>query len=836
MTKPLVSKLSGRAGRRIALATTALPMLLLMSPLAFAAAPASPAAGSLPGAFTTNTGTTTTYTGTGSTATISVGAGAPGGQVIQFGGSALANAVSPTTGTTPTALASATNPGFSVGSGATLNITGGSAFPTLINDESGNPSEVYGAVNAASMVGPLFVANANGIIVGSHGSIAAPRLGLGLVGDSQSSSEFIATGGINVNSSTIGTGDVSLNNGSTITNPAALTQPLLIASNGAINIGATISGASVLADNAVDVYAGVRLTTTAGAAPFPAGTSPLSTATSSSVTFSGGATGKPILVAALSAAGSVTNSGITDFTDAGLPAASPTIMGAFSNTGVATIPASFTAGSITNNGEIKAAGTTVALSTTGSGNFTNTGVIAFVPDAGSNTLSVTAANIDFGGTIEQTEIGATSPTALSAANYLTNGASTHPVGLFLNATSGPTGSPVPGVVDIATTVYAPFSVAGQAVRVMSGGLIDPTGGGADTINVGTGTATDPFFSNAKLAYNLSLFGGTTVASGNLTTSGTVTIEGTSSSKTVSPNININGMLGSATTGTIDLGAASTTGGGVTTYHALGNINGDSTGGLSVGPTGTVNADFTGNMNNPYGMAQAGQTSYLYNSLPITVANTTAGAAGTVVLNFTGPSSSSGTAQNVNLMVLGNATLGDRSATTTLPTATTPISPVAAYTNNHLIVQSTGNIQVGNVSGGGDGGSPATFYWPGLVYLSNASSASDPTALSASGSITLGSTVSGSSFATNLKNVVPAISTGGTGIFLETNNLALNGGTVTTSNNSWVNFANASLASAFKLTQSPQAPSFLGAYVDNVTSTVTELGVKALPTSAFQPAS
>jgi hypothetical protein len=173
------------------------------------------------------------------------------------------------------------------------------------------------------------------------------------------------------------------------------------------------------------------------------------------------------------------------------------------------------------------------------------------------------------------------------------------------------------------------------------------------------------------------------------------------------------------------------------------------------------------------------------------------------------------------MVAGNVTLSNRGTLATLaalPTTTTPISPAASYTNNHLIVQSTGNIQVGN-SGG-------TFYWPGLVYLSNVSSASNPTALSTTGSITLGNT-SGA----KLNNVEPAISTGGTGLFLETNNLNLNGGTVTTSNDSWVNFANASIASAFKVAQ---ASSFYGAYVDNVTSTVTELGVKALPTSAFQP--
>lgn len=770
-----------------------------MSPLAFAAAPTAPAAGSLPGNFSVageGTPAATYELGSGSTTSATIAITTPGtaATALTFGAGSPGVSLKTSTGSSTLPSGVTQNSGFSIGSGATVAVTGASNLPLLINDRSGNPSQIYGTVTNTG-TGAMFVANASGVIVGATGTITTGG-SLGLLGYAQSPATFGSTGTIAIDSSTIGTGDVTLLSGATVT---PKTSPLLVASNGAINIG---SGSPV------QIVSGYGLSGTPGT---PVLGSAL-TGSAATVTFSGGST----TVAAIDAAGDVTNSGVTNFAAAtGVGSTSPVLGGTFSNTGIATVGSSFSAGSIVNAGELETASSTgLALSTTGSGNFTNNGVIAFtakLTTAGQNSLSVNAANIDFGGQVQQnvsTSSATATPVALSTTSPLGN--------LILDATYTPSGgTAVPGVVDVASTVYSPFTVSGQAVRIMSGGLIDPTGG-ADLITVGTGTATDPFFNNAKLAYNLSLFGDTVVSSGSPTgTFGAVTIASSEPTTTTTySNINLNGILGGSSTDGIILGSSTA---------PLGNINGDATGGLSVANGGTVTAYFTGNMNNPYGMAQAGQTSYLYNSLPITVANnTTTGKAGTATLTLSGPTSSSGSAQNVNVMVAGNVILTSVGtapilAPTTATPVPTPITPTTPYTNNHLIVQSTGNIAVG-------GGNNTTFYWPGLVYLSNASSASDPTALSATGSITLGD---------NLNNVIPAISTGGTGIFLETNNLVLGTHNVTTSNNSWVNFANASLASAFKLTQ---ASSFYGAYVDNVTSTVTELGVQALPTSAFQPAS
>jgi len=806
--------------RQFTLCSTALSVSLLAGSVAMAAAPA---AGSLPGAFSTNQ-TGTTYTGTGSTATIAIGgATAPTGpSVIQFGGTALATPVSPKVGTTTTALASATNAGFSSGAGSSLTLTNSAAAePTLINDQSGSASQIYGSVDASGLGGPLFIANANGVVVGAGGSISTPDAGVGLIGFAQDSGTFDGTGAgaISVSSSsvapTLGTGAVSIAAGG-ITGTGAV----LVAGNGAINVGVAPAGG-------LDIVSGYGFSTSATSVA-PTATTAFS-GTSSSVTLTGGSSAAPTEIASLSAAGNVTNSGVTDFTDAaavpgpaGTGAGAPTINGAFSNTGVAYVGNDFQAGSITNAGQLNDAGGTLnATGLTGAtsgaditntgvinesttsltlsagktgtagaatGNFTNSGVIAFTQGAASgiDSLTVDAANIDFAGSVTRTFTGATAPTALSSTNALSV--------LTLNAFYAPaTGADVQGVVDYGSTIYSHFSVTGQAVRILSGGLYDPTGA-LDTINVGTGTATDPFAKNAKLGYNLSVFPKAMIQAGSVVINGSES--GTTSSGS---NLNLDGVV-----------STQMTGGGAIQVTAN-NINGNAGGGFALNDGQDLTLAFSGNINNPNGASAAGSSDFRYNYVPVAVANASAGGAGTVNLHLFGPTNSTTTAQNVNILVNGNVAVNGTAATATLPTATTPITPAASYVNNHLVLQATGNVMT-----------TGAFYWPGLLYLNTVASMSNPTQLSTSGSISLGGALS---------NILPAFSTGGTGIFLETNNLNLNGNTVTTSNNSWVNFASAKIASAFSLTQ---ASNFFWGYKDAVTPTVTELGVQQLPAADFQP--
>ena len=79
-----------------------------------------------------------------------------------------------------------TNPhGFNLGSNAVLGFTAASAKSAVLNiDASGNPSQIYGLLLANAKAGwipAMFVANANGIVVGAGGRIVAPQ-GVGLIG------------------------------------------------------------------------------------------------------------------------------------------------------------------------------------------------------------------------------------------------------------------------------------------------------------------------------------------------------------------------------------------------------------------------------------------------------------------------------------------------------------------------------------------------------------------------------------------------------------------------------------------------------------------------------
>ncbi|MDD4934097.1 MAG: filamentous hemagglutinin N-terminal domain-containing protein [Methylacidiphilaceae bacterium] len=111
--------------------------------------------------------------------------------------------------------------GFNIGSSAILNFTG-HAGAVLNVDTSGNPSLLMGTLNSAGNI-QIFVANANGITVGSTGVINAPA-GLGLVagrvnasswvGGSPLAIGFAQSGPLTVQGNLQGTGHVVLFAGS----------------------------------------------------------------------------------------------------------------------------------------------------------------------------------------------------------------------------------------------------------------------------------------------------------------------------------------------------------------------------------------------------------------------------------------------------------------------------------------------------------------------------------------------------------------------------------------------------------------------------------------------
>ena len=825
--------------RQFALCSTALSVSLLAGSVAMAAAPA---AGSLPGNFTIHNGAGTgaaTYTlssTSNTSATIAITTPGATATALDFGGAGTTK-LAPATGTLlPSGVTQ--NSGFSVGSGATVKISGASTFPLLINDTTGNPSQIYGSVTNDG-TGAMFVANQNGVVVGSTGSISTGA-GLGLIGFAQSGSTFATSGKIAVDTTTAGTGGVTIDSGATLrvdngTAPPP-TDTVLVASNGAINVGANATAAGY---NIISGY-GVSGTASSGTV--------LNSGSSASVTLTAGSSSAPIEIASLAAAGNVSNSGVTDFTDGGAGAkgsgaVAPTIGGAFSNTGVAYVGNVFKAASITNSGQLNDAGGKLTASglsgaTSGAditntgvinetntgglqliagtdagpvvnGNVSNTGVIDFTTAPTTGGLSVLASNIQMLGSVEQAS-GTSTSAPLSASNQLHS---------FSLGTYPDSSGNVVGVVDYGTTIYAGNpSINAQAVRIMSGGLYDSKAGDSAAITVGTGAATDPFAKGAKLAYNLSVFPKAMIEAD------TVNLNGTDSSGVGDSSMNLDGVVSSQVSGG--------TGDAIFVTRAS-NVNGGASGGFALNDGGALSIGFSGNVNNPYGAAAAGSSDFRYNYLPVAVANAAAGGAGTVNLVLDGPTNSTTTAQNVNILVNGNVAVVGAGATATLPTTTTPITPASSYVNNHLVLQATGNIDSGATYEAGKGITTANgFYWPGLVYLNTVSSTSNPTQLSSGGAISLYG---------NLSNILPALSTGGTGMFLETNNINLatevagatspTTYTVTTSNNSWVNFANAKIASAFSLTQ---ASNFFGGYKDTVTPTVTELGLQQLPAADFQP--
>ena len=111
--------------------------------------------------------------------------------VIQWGGPGTAG------------LGETTNPhGFNLGSNAQLYFSAPTANSAVLNvDRSGNPSQIYGLLASVPVLGfapSLFVANANGIVVGAGGRIVAPT-GVGLIGADLSSAtsqnDFVANNG-----------------------------------------------------------------------------------------------------------------------------------------------------------------------------------------------------------------------------------------------------------------------------------------------------------------------------------------------------------------------------------------------------------------------------------------------------------------------------------------------------------------------------------------------------------------------------------------------------------------------------------------------------------------
>ena len=491
--------------RSLALGTTALSMLSLVP---VHAANAAPPANSLPGGFSTNAAGVT-YTGNSATGGTIATVG--GLDVLQWGGAtAQPHPVAPG-GTTFT-----TNPGFSIGQGGTLHITGASTS-VLVSDQTGSPSQIFGALDAGALGGPLFVSNGNGVIVGGSGAITAPAAGIGLLGYRVDPVAFLGGAGtVTVDNNTTGTGSVKIMAGATING-----GDLLVASNDTVNIGATAPGT-----NWTFVMAGFGFTTGPGgtgmvapqAGPNPPPPTTLTNGRNSVVNFTPAAANGTLYVDQIAAAGAVNNSGNLELYADG--PSQDLVVGLFTNGGTLTdksMSGDFAnnqfAGGLTNTGTINAAPGNLVIRS--AGNVQNKGVLNLA--AAGDQLLIEAANIDLEGSVlaDSTALSPNNPLGGLVLQTLgANGTVANPANIPQTA----------GIIDLATSIFtndantvtvgnAPIAayIAGNAIRVLPNGNVFATAGNIGIFpGTNAGGVPDPFYNLSSLNYNFGLFPGTLV--------------------------------------------------------------------------------------------------------------------------------------------------------------------------------------------------------------------------------------------------------------------------------------------------------------------------------------
>ncbi|MBU2768902.1 hypothetical protein HAP94_22740 [Acidithiobacillus ferrivorans] len=785
-------------------------LLALSAPVAMATITA-PATGSLPGSFSFNSGApaTPTYTsGSATAATITVSAGAT---VLQFGGTAL------TGGTVAAPSGITANAGFDIGSNATLTVSNSittANASVLISDQTGNPSQIYGNLTAAgtgTFAPSLFVANANGVIVGAGAVITLPAGG-GFIGEKVSETSF--TSGT-IASSMTDTGAVSIASGTV--NAAGY---LLVAGNGNVNVGSVansgiltesvVSGFSFTASSiglasvntgstfvsvssAVANLSGAYTTATAIPTVYAAGNvnltgtamDPTLTVVNGNLVNSGSATisaahgiggsftnnGTATLGAGLTVSGAATNNGTLDQATQTFTAASITNNG--KDTGYNLVA---TAGTITNNGTIDATGSTsVTLSATAtsgagiintgtivnissaatlymsasSGNISNTGTLNFTASGGGLSAVASAGNVTLDGTVNTGSIAA--PVALSATNTLTD--------VTLAATGG--------ALNLGTMLYntGTADLSGNSVQVSAGGLI------------GTGTLTVTAASG-----NVTLWTGTTLAGSTIDVSAGST-----------GNLVLAGQLGNSGSSTIT----------VTAGNIMAGVN--TMGGFNM-TTGSLTLDVYGNVVNQHGATAAAINYAKY--VPVNVNG------GTATIDLT--AENAGTAvQYINLGVDGNAVLtGATSGASPVSVGSASGNNVTNYPFGALTLQATGTIQLG---------SPNGFYFPGQLRFANVKTLSNSSFTLNPSSTTGTITLSG-----ELANDVTSQILGNGGIsFLTDNTLTgISSGGILTNTNAWINFASGTgLATTYNtLNPGYTAPdAFYGLTYKNSVFTTTLVG-------------
>lgn len=548
--------------------------LALGTTAAYAAPPAAPAANQLPGqgSVTQGAATATVTPGT-TTAPMTMAIAVTGNTVIDWG-----NAKATTIDLNPSGTA-----GFNIGSDAAVTFSATAAAGVLNVDMSGNASQIFGGLTGGANISGLFVANANGIIVGPKATITAVTTApVGLIGNTTTVGTFDGTADTgSIDYDTTG-GDVTVSPGASITG-----KTLLVSGGGVVNVDVgAVTAASGITVQAGQSTAGITKpstpSATAGIAISGVNTTDALTLQSSgdasvgagSVALSGG-----------DVAGTFTNGGIvsTTGTTAVYTAGKYTSgfnaivnNGSFTSTGVVNV------GSLTNNGEFAAgtndvnvvagdfvngggnAAVTAGAVTVAAGNLTNQGAFK------SGAVAITGGNL-----VNSGQLDATNGTAGGTDVLVTDGTVTNNTGATLTLGNGNI-----------TTVGDANGTAGAGYYITNSGTLTNGGTGGLTINTN------------ELGSTL-----TPASNGSFVNTGTLNVGATGADLTITANngVNLGGTL-QASTGTNPDGSPMWT--AIGAKNALGVVNLMANNGtLNVGtaivsgaanPVGTAAVQLTGN--------------------------------------------------------------------------------------------------------------------------------------------------------------------------------------------------------------------------------------------------
>ena len=847
--------------------------LALSAPAAFAAAPS---ATQLPGNGVVTAGTASgpKTAPTSGSETIKVN----GNPVITWGGSSG----------TPT-LNTKQPGGFNIGSSATLNFqtTGGAATAVLNIDASGNPSQIMGHLNdtGSTSAVDIFVANGNGIIVGSGATISSGGA-VGLIGESGSSLDYTSgpfshsAGGPYDGLAFNGTagGDVAVSKGASINGGSTV----LVAGGGNVNVdlGALTGGAVTLLAGE-NQGGGSFASTNKSAVLMVSGQLPTSGPTGTIVDFD--------------SAGDAVNNGTVDLSSG----ATVKVGGTFTNAGDLTLPPAGAATgqtlTVVNNGKLTTSagastgGSFAALTNNGTydshgsvfvseGDLVNSGTIDATFSVGG--FSIPAAKVTNGGIVNsgiikglayvETISDPTAPGYKPGADYsITNSGTisgiTQPIyanyGYYHHGTASTndsTGSFTnTGTLDVggslSISAYNDVNLGGQVEKTASGAMT-PTavsasnplsalnitaGNGALTLSTALASTGGAILSGqqVKLMANLSGVDGSgnpngtvTIVAGDKPTSGyavRVAAGKTVSADTVdvygqSPSIGSYDHPNVILQGVIS-GNTINLGGTDSSNGAVSDVFTGPAGGLNVlkGGASTVTMNFTGVVKNA---KYTNSSNFRYNYLPIT-----AGSALNLMLNpiayqtnGTTGVSSSGSPSAVNILVNNDVTVTSFPQPSSVPDATgSAVTGVNTWPNTHLVLQSTGNVDL-TATLAANSISPAGFYWPGLVYLGNIDTANGQPA---PGTVNpLGQITTAGVF----NNVLPGNTDAGGGIHFMTALPLQLGGDVVTNANSWVNFATDTLTNHYASTNPTATNQFYG----GVLGTGNVVNYSLLPSAYF----